>query len=400
MDNEKKVIIENVSAQGTPIDVSAQEVWELRSALNREHAPLPDMRSEWEKLSMRIAMNVEENVSVSMQEASQQSIANAQTDHIGTITPDEQSKHAHTRGATTKIMYFLSGIAATLAVFFIINLFGKDGEQTTDDDYFFTANNDQQEVMLTDGNGAHKTLKESSLALKDHAPANTTQPQKTKKEKLLTLTTPRGKDYQVTLADGTKVWMNAESKLEFPETFTGNNREVILHGEAFFEVAKDAKHPFIVKTDYFTTRVLGTTFNVKAYSDMDANLVLIEGSVKVKATGTKTGTGTGKEVTLKPGEQVMLNAQHSTLSVKEVDTYPYTQWREGFFYFERETLFEIMQALGRWYNVNIAFDDPEKMNVRLHFVCNRSQSIADAVRYLDAMGVVDVKYEGGVISIK
>lgn len=356
--------------QETMRAVSPQEVWELKGALNREHAPLPDMQSEWERLSMRMGLS-EEQVK----------------------EPQEMTVGMHSHGITTKIMYFVSGIAATLATLFIINLFNKTGATSVDDEFFFTANNDQQEVILTDTKGKSQTLSEPSLAFKESKQSDVTQTQKTKKQKLLALTTPRGKDYQVTLADGTKVWMNAESKLEFPETFTGNTREVILHGEAYFEVAKDAAHPFIVKTDYFQTKVLGTTFNVKAYSNKDANIVLIEGHVKVLGRGKK-------EIILKPGQQAVLNAQHTNLSIREVDTYPYTQWREGFFYFEKQTLFEIMQELGRWYNVNIAFDNPEKMDIRLHYVCNRSQSIADAVRYLDAMGVVSARYEDGVVTIK
>lgn len=357
--------------QETMKAVSPQEVWELKGALNREHAPLPDMLSEWERLSMR--MGLSENQTKEPQE----------------ITVEKPS-----HGVTTKIMYFVSGIAATLAALFIINLFNKTGATSADDGYFFTAKNDLQEVTLTDNKGKSQTLSEPSLAFKE-SKSSDNRTQKTKRQKILALTTPRGKDYQVTLADGTKVWMNAESKLEFPETFTGSTREVILHGEAYFEVAKDVAHPFIVKTDYFQTKVLGTTFNVKAYSDKDANIVLIEGSVMISNLEKQ---GKGNEVTLKPGQQ--LSVLNSQFSIKEVDTYPYTQWREGFFYFEKQTLFEIMQELGRWYNVNIAFDNPEKMNIRLHYVCNRSQSITDAVRYLDAMGVVSARYEDGVVTIK
>ncbi len=97
-----------------------------------------------------------------------------------------------------------------------------------------------------------------------------------------TLKIPRGMNQQLTLTDGTKVWLNAESTLEYPETFEGKpNREVYLKGEAYFEVTKDTEHPFRVKTDALETLVLGTSFNVRAYSKEDTQVTLVEGSVKV-----------------------------------------------------------------------------------------------------------------------
>ena len=186
--------------------------------------------------------------------------------------------------------------------------------------------------------------------------------------------------------------MNADSRLEFPKQFTGSQRRVKLKGEAYFQVAKNASKPFIVETDFFNTTVLGTTFNLKAYSAKDANIVLVEGSVRVNAKG--------HEITLKPGQQAILNSQSSILNIKEVDTYPYTQWREGFFYFENQTLFEIMQELGRWYNVNIAFDDPQKMDLRPHFVCKRSQSLGEAIKNMNELGVVEIEYTGDAVIIK
>jgi ferric-dicitrate binding protein FerR (iron transport regulator) len=179
--------------------------------------------------------------------------------------------------------------------------------------------------------------------------------------------------------------MNAESKLEFPETFNGNTREVALHGEAYFEVAKDAKHPFIVKTDYFNTKVLGTSFNIRAYSERDANVVLVEGSVKVGMSGKET------EHTLKPGQQFsILNSQ---FSIKDVDTYPYTQWRDGFFYFDDTAMIEIMQELGRWYNVNIIFEEAKYMNTHLHFVAERRLSLSDIIRNINDLGIVNVEIQ-------
>ncbi len=180
---------------------------------------------------------------------------------------------------------------------------------------------------------------------------------------LKALSIPRGQDYHLTLADGTKVWLNAESRLEFPDRFNGNTREVRLQGEAYFEVKKDVKRPFIVHTDYLSTRVLGTSFDVRAYSRKDASVTLVSGRVQVK-------TGDLAQI-LSPGEQAALTG--SQLAVKAVDTYPITQWKEGFFY--------------------------SKMQLRLHFVVERSKSLREAVANLNALGVVHAEVDGNMVII-
>jgi ferric-dicitrate binding protein FerR (iron transport regulator) len=206
---------------------------------------------------------------------------------------------------------------------------------------------------------------------------------------LIAISTPRGKDYHLTLADGTQVWLNAESHLEFPDRFTGDKREVRLQGEAYFEVKKDAKHPFIVYSDYLTTRVLGTAFDVRARSARDASVTLVTGRVLVKTQDA--------DQVLTPGQQASLAG--SQLAVKAVDTYPYTQWKEGFFYFDNQSLFNIMQELARWYGVNVSFDDTSKMHVRLHFVVERNKSLGEAIANLNALGIVHARIERGVIVI-
>ena len=205
----------------------------------------------------------------------------------------------------------------------------------------------------------------------------------------MALSIPRGHDYHLTLADGTQVWLNAESRLEFPDRFNGNTREVRLEGEAYFEVKRDAKRPFIVHTDYLTTRVLGTAFNVRARSRRDASVTLVSGRVQV-------GAGDLAKV-LSPGEQAALSG--SQLAVKSVDTYPIIQWKEGFFYFDNQSLFFIMQELARWYGVNVSFDDTSKMQVRLHFVVERSKSLREAIANLNALGVVHAEIEGNMVII-
>ena len=236
-------------------------------------------------------------------------------------------------------------------------------------------------VTITTADGLPRHAEEELTLDK---PADATTP-----ARLMALSVPRGQDYHLTLADGTQVWLNAESRLEFPDRFNGNTREVRLQGEAYFEVKKDAKRPFIVHTDYLTTRVLGTSFDVRAYSPKDASVTLVSGRVQVKTDNLAQ--------VLSPGEQASLKG--SQLAVKAVDTYPITQWKEGFFYFDNQSLFFIMQELARWYGVNVSFDDTSKMQVRLHFVVERNKSLREAIANLNALGVVHAEVDGNMVII-
>ena len=188
------------------------------------------------------------------------------------------------------------------------------------------------------------------------------------------------------------VWLNADSKISFPEEFNGKERNVAVAGEAYFEVTKDAQHPFIVKTEYFTTTVHGTSFNVCAYSAKEAHVTLVSGSVAVK-------TNDGPEEFITPGQMASLT-EESAMSIKNVDIYPLIQWKEGFFYFERDRLVDIMMELGRWYNVNIVFEHEADMNRQLHFVAEHSDSLKDIVRRLNDLGIAKFKLNKDIISIE
>lgn len=208
----------------------------------------------------------------------------------------------------------------------------------------------------------------------------------------LTLTTPCGKDYTVTLSDGTTVLLNAGSQLIFPDEFGKENREVYLKGEAMFDVAHDKDHPFIVKTDYFETKVLGTKFNLRSYSKEDTHVTLIEGKVTVSKESAP-------ELTLKPNEQVAIDP-HGDLKKQTVDTYPYLEWQNGFFYFDNVALSQIMEELGRWYNVDVVFRTEKLLNYRMHFVASREESLMEAVRNLNALGIFYVTLDGKRIIIQ
>lgn len=163
---------------------------------------------------------------------------------------------------------------------------------------------------------------------------------------LVTLSTPRGGEYQVTLADGTKVWLNAASSLTYPSHFTGSHRGVSLRGEAYFEVAKTKDKPFIIRTGEQSIEVLGTKFNVQAYEEsVHERTTLVEGSVRV--------TAKSQIVILKPGQQAQLRGQN--LTAKKVNVGDYMAWKEGKFSFDNKPFDEVMAEVGRWYDLKIIY---------------------------------------------
>lgn len=175
-----------------------------------------------------------------------------------------------------------------------------------------------------------------------------------------TVSTPKGGQYQLTLADGTKIWMNAASMLRFPTAFTGKERLIELNGEAYFEVAKNAQAPFIVKTKSGTTvQVLGTHFNIMAYSDeKDTKTTLLEGAVKV-ACGAS-------EATIKPGQQALSLINNATASIsinKAASISEAIAWKNGVFEFNNADLKMVMRQIARWYDVDITYEGnlPEKV---------------------------------------
>ncbi len=342
--------------------MSPLEQWELQSALNREHASVPDVEAMWADMCQRLDLPAAD-------------VAEDTPQHTSTALWPRMRPFARWAAGIAAVVALALGYrywsASQMAVPVNVNA----------DSFAIHVPDSVDAVTITTADG-HARHAEEELTLDKSADAITPA-------QLMALSIPRGHDYHLTLADGTQVWLNAESRLEFPDRFNGNTREVRLKGEAYFEVKKDAKRPFIVHTDYLTTRVLGTSFDVRAYSRKDASVTLVSGRVQVK-------TGDLAQV-LSPGEQAALKG--SQLAVIPVDTYPITQWKEGFFYFDNQSLFVIMQELARWYGVNVSFDDTSKMKLRLHFVVERSKSLRDAIANLNALGVVHAEVDGNMVII-
>ena len=182
------------------------------------------------------------------------------------------------------------------------------------------------------------------------APGKTDEPALTASLLYNTSAIPRGGQYQLILADGSKVWLNAASSLRFPVAFAANERRVQLTGEGYFEVAKDADRPFIVQTQTADVRVLGTHFNVCAYPDEAWKTTLLEGSVAVKRNAS--------QVFLKPGNQAIVKGTGDNIAlVREADIDEAIAWKEGFFHFKDADVVSVMNQLSRWYDVDIVYKE-------------------------------------------
>ncbi|AVM52126.1 FecR family protein [Bacteroides zoogleoformans] len=187
---------------------------------------------------------------------------------------------------------------------------------------------------------------------------------------------PRGKVYKILLNDGTEVWLNADSRFSFPSRFSGKNRVVTLDGEAYFKVAPDEHKPFIITTDKMTTQVLGTEFNIKAYKESEAHVTLVRGSVCVRLPHKK------EEVILTPGDDIVCT--ENGYQVRKIDTSYYSQWMEGYFYYDDVSLTDILRDLARWYNLSIEIEqEPSLINLRLHFIAERSDNIEQVIENLN-----------------
>jgi len=291
-------------------------------------------------------------------------------------------KQKKTRTFRTEfIKYAASLIVIGISVFFLIDslpqkqtskiavitpgknqalLIREEGEPIVLDE-FLKLKEDGLEINNTDGHLVYKSNNKASS-----------------KEKVSTnsIIIPKGGEYNLTLSDGTKIWLNSHSKLKYPTRFTGKERIVELEGEAYFDVSKNKDFPFIVKMNGIQIKVLGTSFNVNAYSDEDEIITtLVEGKVEVSDILREQ-----KEI-LTPNDQYSINIHNGNYKKTIVDTDIFTAWKDGRFVFNNEKLENIMVRLSRWYNVEVFFQNNEAKNIRFS---------GDLARYEDFNSILEM----------
>ena len=211
-----------------------------------------------------------------------------------------------------------------------------------------------------------------------------------------TLKIPRGGEFQLTLPDQTRVWLNSETTLRFPTRFAAGHRQVELSGEAYFEVAKNADKPFRILSGSQVTEVLGTSFNVASYeNDSLVYTTLVEGKVAVSLRDQPD-----TRQILQPSHQSLLSKQQGTIAQRVVDTDAYVAWQQGRFYFKEQPLEEIMKTFARWYDVDVQFLNESAR--AYHFTGNleRYENFENILELLQATGEVKFKTAGRAITVE
>jgi len=199
--------------------------------------------------------------------------------------------------------------------------------------------------------------------------------------------------YKVVLQDGTRVWLNAGSTLDFPSEFSSRERKVQLSGEAYFEVTHNDKKKFVVETNGMSVQVLGTTFNVKAYKDESViYTTLMEGSVSVKDKS-------GRILKIVPGEQAAYDRDQNEMVMRFVDTSLYTSWKEGSFDFENAPLDDILRRVGRWYGLDIVYLRPNLKSTVFSGKMKMYDSVEDVLRKFEKSGDLHFELEKNTISV-
>ena len=207
-----------------------------------------------------------------------------------------------------------------------------------------------------------------------------------------TVATPRGRQFQLQLEDGTQVWLNAASSINFPVVFSGNERDVSITGEVYFEVAKNKHKPFRVSVNGTTVEVLGTHFNINSYGDDGIiKTTLLEGSVKISKSND--------EKILKPGEQAQVSEQGTLTTTKDVNLNEIVAWKNNLFSFNNIDIKQLMKQLSRWYDVDVAYAGNINNSVTFNGDISRMVNLSTVLKMLESTGEVSFTVENKKIMV-
>ena len=244
-----------------------------------------------------------------------------------------------------------------------------------------------QELLLEEENGVKISVNEEGRVQYDRTDSEGT-------EMLYnTLTTPSQCDFTFTLADGTRVWMNAKSSLRYPINFQGKERIVYAEGEIYLEVARDEKHPFFVMLNGMKVEVLGTSFNVNSYADEDyAEVTLVEGHVAAYVDD--------KSYDLLPSRQLHWNKENESVDIKTVNVNDYIAWKKGQYVFKGRPLEKVAKVLERWYDVEIIFENEKSKETVYTGVINKEENFDAFVLRLRETSSLSCRMEGNKLYVK
>ena len=297
-----------------------------------------------------------------------------------------------TQDSRRPLLLLLFGIAASIiAAIFCLHTVVKDEPQVVKG-MIFAAEGQREGITLTNSKGdkvtlAHSSNQSRSISLSDFREVL----ERVGVSEKVTLDVPYGSSADITLPDGSVVYMHPGARIVFPSRFTGEKREVIFEGEAYFKVAHDAGHPFVVTSGTLEMTVLGTEFNISTHS---GRVVLVNGSVSLRETDSDA------HVLLKPHQQAALSAEKTGFSVTEADVEPYEFWRDGYLYFEQAEMKEIMEAIGKNFNMSVIFRNDEALHYRMRFITQRNKGVEAAIKTMNEMGKANVSIKGNTIFVE
>jgi transmembrane sensor len=253
---------------------------------------------------------------------------------------------------------------------------------------------DGSSIVLDNASNGNLAQQGNTLVVKNGAEINYVKgvAQDEKQIHFNTVETPKGRQFQLVLEDGTKVWLNAASSIKFPVAFVGKQRIVEITGEAYFEVAKNKQKPFQVMCNGSMVEVLGTHFNINAYADEETmNTTLLEGSVKiVKGADQRT---------IKPGEQAQINNDGSLHKTSNVNVDEVIAWKNNSFLFDNTDVRKLMRQLSRWYDVDVVFKGATNEPLTLYGTISRTATLSTVLKMLESTGDVKLSIEGKKIIV-
>lgn len=209
------------------------------------------------------------------------------------------------------------------------------------------------------------------------------------------LVVPRGGEFQLVLSDGTKVWLNAESQLRYPDVFSGNTREIYLEGEAYFEVAKDSLKPFVIQDGIQRITVLGTSFGVTNYrGESQVSTTLIKGRVKVEYPGISSET-----YVLIPGNQLFYDRESRQIDKRVGDSYEYIAWKDGKYVFNKKRLEDMLNTLSRWYDFQVFYQNPETKEILFSGELKRFDAFTDILHLIEKTSDVSFRVTGKTVLV-
>lgn len=330
-----------------------------------------------------------------------------------TVEPEVQIEKILQRQALQKskinVKFRLLAYAATFLIligiaWFLFQLSGEPEAEIAQAEVPFLERHNRAVLVLSDGNSLVLDNPESADLPGETGVRITNRPgellsyeqQQTtiEAQRFNRLIVPAGARYQLQLSDGTRVWMNAQSELEYPVAFSSSLRKVKLTGEAYFEVQSDALMPLIIEANGYEIFVHGTAFNVSAYNDDHfIQTTLVSGAVEISSRQ-------GSKYKLNPGQMAMINHQNQEIRIENVDTRLFTSWREGILYFNKISLKELSTKLERWYDVEISFENELAAGFQFSGAMENSRDIGFLLNLIGKAADVEFEISEKQITVK